>query len=91
MPKDMLGKEINKGDIIAYANIIGRSAMQCVYEVVDIVEVEQQSWGHTETVYKLKAKALKRSYHGNPKSTITLAMLERCIVLPKSYKDLVDE
>lgn len=89
---DNIGQEINVGDIIAYATTIDRSANQGVYEVVDIVKKEERSWGHSETVVKLKARLLRKSYSYNHKDRpVTLSMLERCIVLPKHYKGLIEQ
>lgn len=88
---DNLGQEIKVGDIIAYATTIGRSANQSIYEVLEIKAVEQHSWGHTETIPKVKAQPLMRSYghYGKPRPS-TLSMLERCIVLPKEYRKLIE-
>lgn len=101
--KDNLGQPINIGDIIAYATTIGRSANQCIYEVLEIVESYTTGWvdsGGGQMVYgkikvlKLKAQPLTRSYghydYYKPKPS-TLSMMERCIVLPKSYKELIEK
>lgn len=98
-PKDLLGQTITKGCLIAYANIIGRSANQCIYEVTDIVEHtvvrNEVYWDLTTprvayTTYKLKAKPLDRSY-SNASKPVTLAMLERAVVLPDSYREHLEE
>jgi hypothetical protein len=99
---DNLGQPINVGDIIAYATTIGRSANQSIYEVIDIVEgkmygsykVDGESRYGEHIGYKLKAQPLTRSYgsysYHKPKPS-TLSMMERCIVLPKSYKELIEK
>jgi hypothetical protein len=97
---DNLGQPINVGDIIAYATTIGRSANQCIYEVIDIVEGKRygsyevegdQRYGE-HIGYKLKARPLQRSYGMYRKQKdVTLTMMERCIVLPKSYKELIEK
>lgn len=91
---DNLGQEIKVGDVIAYATTIGRSANQSIYVVDDIVKAKSAySWGSDDpTVLKLKATPICRSYgHYGKIRPATLSMLERCIVLPQSYKELIEK
>jgi hypothetical protein len=95
---DNLGQEIKVGDVIAYATIIGRSANQSVYVVNDVVVSSSKEWDSTFRAYnyipslKLKATPLIRSYGNHrPAKNVTLSMLERCIVLPQSYKELIEK
>lgn len=96
--KDNLGQEIKVGDVIAYATIIGRSANQSVYVVDDVIEWQDKVWDwtfrayNTVTKFKLKATPLLRSY-GNHRANrqTTLSMLERALVLPPHYRNLIEK
>lgn len=91
--KDLLGQPINVGDIICYGTTAGRSAQIGFYEVLEVLEeVGRDYWIKDKVTYAVKAAPIgQRSYSRNRKKSVKLAMLERAVVLPPSYRELIEK
>lgn len=89
---DLLGQTISVGDIICYGTTAGRSAQIGFYEVLEVLdEGPRYSWS-TETTFAVKAAPIgNRSYTTNHKKQVKLSMLERALVLPSSYRELIEK
>lgn len=90
--KDLLGQPINVGDIICYGTTADRSAQIGFYEVLEVLEEKPRYSWLTETTFAVKAAPIgQRSYTSNHKKSVKLAMLERAVVLPPSYRELIEK
>lgn len=91
--KDLLDQPINVGDIICYGTTAGRSAQIGFYEVLEVLaEVGCDYWDKDKVTYAVKAAPIgQRSYTSNHKKSVKLAMLERAVVLPPSYRELIEK
>lgn len=91
--KDLLGQPINVGDIICYGTTAGRSAQIGFYEVLEVLEEAGRCyWDKDKVTFAVKAAPIgNRSYTRNAKKSVKLAMLERAVVLPPSYRELIEK
>jgi hypothetical protein len=88
IPKDYLGNPINVGDLIAWASQSGDSPCLCRGVVTNIKQAED--WRGNPTL-KIQAKRKANSKYEQDGRIVTLAHLDRIIVIPNKAGEVTDE
>ena len=79
--KDMFGRDINVGDYIVYGGLADRSAVLRAGRVVELKngKVRAQSWNN------YRAQGWGGKVRSGKQKDVTLAFLDRMIVVPEDY------